>query len=171
MYICPRCQEDLTTITLEGLELEKCTGCEGMWFDASELNSFIDGAQTPEPSDIEAISDNQQQTGVQSKETALDCPKCDGVKLIAFEYDGDTGIELDSCPSCHGLWLDKNESKQIEFFANMNKESKFAKLQANSAESNRIKTEKEREQATADEFKRMLRRHRYGGNKNPFSIF
>ena len=41
------------------------------------------------------------------------CPKCNGEVLEAFIYACDTGIELDRCPSCRGVWLDRNELEQV----------------------------------------------------------
>lgn len=39
----------------------------------------------------------------------MQCPKC-GQKL-ATEHHG--SVEIDLCPSCHGLWLDANELETI----------------------------------------------------------
>ena len=34
---CPKCAAPLVTITFRGVELDKCSGCEGLWFDTGEL--------------------------------------------------------------------------------------------------------------------------------------
>lgn len=36
----------------------------------------------------------------------MDCPVCTGVKLVMSERQG---IEIDYCPSCRGVWLDRGE--------------------------------------------------------------
>jgi len=41
--------------------------------------------------------------------TAFDCPRC-GVTLTMSER---SGIEIDYCPQCRGVWLDRGELDKI----------------------------------------------------------
>ncbi len=36
---CPKCGMDLIAIDYKGIEIDKCSGCEGVWLDAGELES------------------------------------------------------------------------------------------------------------------------------------
>ena len=38
---CPKCAAPLVTITYRGVELDKCSGCEGLWFDTGELDRVL----------------------------------------------------------------------------------------------------------------------------------
>jgi uncharacterized protein len=38
---CPKCASALVTITFRGVELDKCTGCGGVWFDTGELDRVM----------------------------------------------------------------------------------------------------------------------------------
>jgi hypothetical protein len=38
---CPKCGHDMKSLQLEGIELEQCTFCEGIYFDRGELDSFL----------------------------------------------------------------------------------------------------------------------------------
>lgn len=38
---CPKCASPLVTITFRGVELDKCSGCEGIWFDTGELDRVM----------------------------------------------------------------------------------------------------------------------------------
>ena len=38
---CPKCAAPLVTITFRGVELDKCSGCEGIWFDTGELDRVM----------------------------------------------------------------------------------------------------------------------------------
>lgn len=40
----------------------------------------------------------------------MDCPVCDNVKLVMSERQG---IEIDYCPNCRGVWLDRGELDKI----------------------------------------------------------
>jgi uncharacterized protein len=38
---CPKCASPLVTITYRDVELDKCTGCGGLWFDTGELDRVM----------------------------------------------------------------------------------------------------------------------------------
>lgn len=40
----------------------------------------------------------------------MDCPVCNNVKLVMSERQG---IEIDYCPNCRGVWLDRGELDKI----------------------------------------------------------
>ncbi len=39
--LCPRCQRKLMVVTIGGVEVDQCQGCEGMYFDQGELPSIL----------------------------------------------------------------------------------------------------------------------------------
>jgi len=38
---CPKCGHDMKAKTMDGLELDNCTFCEGIYFDRGELESLL----------------------------------------------------------------------------------------------------------------------------------
>lgn len=40
----------------------------------------------------------------------MNCPVCEGVSLVMSER---SGIEIDYCPKCRGVWLDRGELDKI----------------------------------------------------------
>lgn len=40
----------------------------------------------------------------------MDCPVCKNVKLVMADRQG---IEIDYCPNCRGVWLDRGELDKI----------------------------------------------------------
>ena len=40
----------------------------------------------------------------------MDCPVCKNVKLLITDKQG---IEIDYCPECRGIWLDRGELDKI----------------------------------------------------------
>jgi len=38
---CPKCAAPLVTITYRKVELDKCSSCEGLWFDCGELDQVL----------------------------------------------------------------------------------------------------------------------------------
>ena len=39
---CPKCEVSLEKYKYEGIEIEKCPTCQGMWFDYQELDDLED---------------------------------------------------------------------------------------------------------------------------------
>ncbi|MEE8385590.1 MAG: zf-TFIIB domain-containing protein [Dehalococcoidia bacterium] len=42
---CPKCGHDLATEEYHGLEVDRCTSCDGVWFDAGEVEQLIEDDQ------------------------------------------------------------------------------------------------------------------------------
>jgi hypothetical protein len=38
---CPKCGHDMEVMSLEGIEVENCTFCKGIYFDRDELESLL----------------------------------------------------------------------------------------------------------------------------------
>ncbi len=38
---CPKCGHDMVVETIEGIEIDKCTYCEGIFFDRGELEDLL----------------------------------------------------------------------------------------------------------------------------------
>lgn len=38
---CPKCGHDLHTIKLEGLDVDRCVNCNGVFFDAGEMEQIL----------------------------------------------------------------------------------------------------------------------------------
>ena len=36
---CPKCGMNLVTVDYRGVQVDKCSGCEGVWLDAGELEA------------------------------------------------------------------------------------------------------------------------------------
>ncbi len=52
---CPKCGHDLHTETYQGIEVDKCQVCQGIWFDAGEVNSLLKQDQSAVSSLFKAI--------------------------------------------------------------------------------------------------------------------
>ncbi len=114
---CPRCGGGLSTIQYEGAQIETCPGCGGEWLDAEELKKIVHTVeQRFSPQEIASVDAVNQNifTIDESPENELVCPKCAGVELNRFNYASSTGIALDKCPVCEGIWLDKGELEKVQ---------------------------------------------------------
>lgn len=100
---CPKCRADMEVIEFDGTEIDRCTICNGIWFDAGE----IDVMRSKEAA--AAIDTGDAATGKQSN--ALDeyqCPRCSGAMVRVVDPE-QRHIWYETCGSCHGSYLDAGE--------------------------------------------------------------
>lgn len=117
MYQCPRCSAELQTILYTGVEVETCPVCEGEWLDAEELGVIVQNAERKftreEIAELDRARSQIFHLGPQAPER-ISCPKCYNRKLVPFNYASTSGIILDKCRGCGGIWLDKGELERIQ---------------------------------------------------------
>lgn len=115
MSTCPRCQAPLPPGVYEGATVETCTRCGGQWLGREELKQIVDTRErTWEPGALEAM----RGVSVRGLDLArvredLACPDCAAV-MEPFQYGGDSGIILDRCLACGGIWLDGGELEKVQ---------------------------------------------------------
>jgi Zn-finger nucleic acid-binding protein len=79
-----------------------------MWFDKGEL-SKVDRIVEPVFFEIRHLPKKAEQL------KALNCPVCGNMQILRkAEHPRDNKVILDYCPSCKGIWLDKNELEAIQ---------------------------------------------------------
>ena len=114
---CPRCSDKLKTIEYENVKIETCGGCEGEWLDDSELKQLVQTVEETFPQEmkdsLDAINKNIF-TIDESADNQLTCPKCPDIELNRINYASSSGIALDKCPDCGGIWFDKDEIEQVQ---------------------------------------------------------
>jgi len=112
-YVCPSCNTKLNLYKIFSIKIEGCPKCKGIFLDKDELRSLKDKSTKGSwltlrwmDDEVEAL---EQAKAMPSRRP---CPKCSNVNLISTVF-GNSKIILDWCPSCHGLWLDREELQEI----------------------------------------------------------
>jgi len=104
---CPRDQSVLVQENLAGIDVDRCTTCEGIWLDAGELQGAV---QTASEETRQSPSAPVRWEPV----TYLKCPCCDAM-MARRNHMRVSGIIVDACPK-HGTWLDASELERIGAF-------------------------------------------------------
>jgi len=105
---CPVCTKTpMIVVEHARIELDWCPDCEGLWFDADELEMLTEAlgldAQIPDMMTLDKAD---------STEAPRSCPRCG--KNMDKVYMGDSPrILIDRCPNAHGLWFDAGELGQV----------------------------------------------------------
>lgn len=136
---CPKCQNVLTRITSSlgkeysagknkgekiRIKVDQCFECNGVWFDAKELESYLKENLIVINS-AEVCPELKQE----HDEKIGHCPICD-IELSKEQAPKDKNITIDKCQKCQGIWLDMTE---IDILEEQNEESinKLLKLFSN----------------------------------------
>ncbi len=102
----------------EGVEVEVCPQCKGIWLSFDNLNQIIRTQRRVWTETQKAeILPQTGKTGVPQEELEQhrDCPEC-GELMPAFNYQYSSGIIINKCKHNHGLWLDRGELNKIQIY-------------------------------------------------------
>jgi Zn-finger nucleic acid-binding protein len=106
---CPIDESTLESYSVDGIVVEKCPECEGLWFEKEQLRLAKDAEGVDLAwLDFDLWSDHDAFETVWS---SRNCPVC-SQRMAAIIY-GDTGVSIDYCVKEHGVWLDKGEFENI----------------------------------------------------------
>jgi Zn-finger nucleic acid-binding protein len=92
---CPGCGEAMHEMQEESVVVDFCAACGGLWLDQGELAAK--GAKLPEK--LAPVTPG----------TGRSCPRC--MKPLGTFHAGE--VEVDSCASCGGLYLDRGELERL----------------------------------------------------------
>ena len=104
---CPKCKSDMDQIEYEGTEVDRCTLCNGIWFDAGEMELM----QNKKAAAI--IDSGDAKTG--KKSNTIDryrCPRCSGA-MVKMVDSKQRHIWYETCDSCNGSFFDAGEFRDL----------------------------------------------------------
>lgn len=106
---CANCGSEMETRERGTVAIKECPSCGGIWFHADDLRRAKDET---DPylnwMDFE-IWKHEDEFRIAARPKP--CPKCNK-NMVLVEY-ADTGIEVDYCPKCRGVWLDAGEFEKV----------------------------------------------------------
>ena len=101
--MCPVCNEAMVAYEWEGIEIDGCSLCGGVWLDAGEVEVIAELAGVDPGAVSEALA---QAKGLAHAKRR--CPRCRET-LRTVPVGAGHAVELDACPEQHGLWFDRGE--------------------------------------------------------------
>ena len=127
---CPACGGTCAQELYEGVTIDVCEKCKGVWLDQGELKQIMTlRKKVFKPSEVEAVNRLCGVNGVPKQEEArkLSCPKCSTNPMSTQNYNYSSGVIVDRCPKGCGIWLDADELEKVQ----MHSELWQDKLEAN----------------------------------------
>ncbi len=104
---CPKCGVAMAQIDYDGVEIDRCTACEGIWFDAGEVELLRDKAAAA------ALDTGSGWVGRELN--AVDqyrCPRCGG-KMRRQADAKQQHIWYETCSECSGSFFDAGEFRDL----------------------------------------------------------
>lgn len=100
---CPKCKASMTKVEYGGQEVDRCTQCQGIWFDQFEKDKLKDIKGSA------VIDTGDRDTGHEYNQVdQIDCPICHA-KMIRMVDIKQSHIWYESCPVCRGVFFDAGE--------------------------------------------------------------
>ncbi len=101
---CPKCEATLEAINYNGLEIDRCSDCHGIWFDHREDDELKNLKGAAEALDIGDASLGAKHDQMQN----ISCPRCD-INMHHVSHDGSVEIRFERCNECKGSYFDAGE--------------------------------------------------------------
>ncbi len=102
---CPRCEIELKRERVKkfgpDVLIDVCPSCGGTWYDKGELAKVLDDR---------TLHSRLVNFPAAGEESSVPCPRCGGDMVMRKEGE----VEVDSCVSCTGVWLDLGEEKALK---------------------------------------------------------
>ena len=105
---CPKCKSPMEQVEFGGVEVDRCTGCQGLWFDAFEDRDL---RRKPGSEKLDTGSAKVgEKRDVQGK---INCPR-DGASMIRMVDRDQPHVWYESCSVCYGVFLDAGEFRDLK---------------------------------------------------------
>jgi len=144
---CPVCRVKMMVEDYEGITIDVCPKCQGVWLDDRELKEIVKRrGKRPSPEQIDEVKSKSGLTRIPQEELKrrIICPKC-GCRMKPINYSYCSGIIINKCPINDGVWLDQSEIEKVQTFSEGWEEEmkksreQYPRLSSRSGESTREK--------------------------------
>lgn len=98
---CPRDLAHLEPVEREKVQIDRCSRCAGVWFDAKELRKVTRDKE---------LEQRATRSGSFSSPSGFACPRCNGACVEVGIFD----VVVDTCVACQGVWVDPGELEEAK---------------------------------------------------------
>lgn len=105
---CPKCKGDFEQVKFNGIEIDRCLNCKGLWFDMMEKEDML-LLNDAESVDVGSRVQGENYNAMRN----IECPKC-GVHMIPMVDKDQFHIQFESCATCYGTFFDAGEFTDLK---------------------------------------------------------
>ncbi len=100
---CPKCRAEMELLDVDGVQVDRCSECRGLWFDAGEVDKLKDRTVAA-ALDIGNVQIGRQHNTVDHYR----CPRCGG-HMLRMVDPKQPHIWYEQCAECYGSYFDAGE--------------------------------------------------------------
>ncbi len=100
---CPKCRADMEVLEVDGVQVDRCTACYGLWFDAGEVEK-LRNKRVAAALDIGPAAAGRAHNAVDRYR----CPRCGG-QMLRMVDSQQAHIWYEQCGECYGSYFDAGE--------------------------------------------------------------
>jgi len=105
---CPKCSAGMEKVGFGGIEVDRCSGCRGIWFDMLEREHLARLERS------EQIDTGDPKVAARFNEIErIDCPLC-STPMIRMVDAVQHHIWYEACKTCNGVFLDAGEFTDLK---------------------------------------------------------
>jgi len=105
---CPKCGAGMDREGVEGVAIDRCPGCGGLWLDALEREKLVVTASAVRATDSGASGQHDERDAQQH----VKCPR-DHSDMIHVVDPEQPHVGFESCTVCGGIYLDAGELRDL----------------------------------------------------------
>lgn len=116
--VCPKCRADLIVALTQGVEVDCCTQCKGVWVDHIEEKQILQ--MKPDVFTIDELKRLRKlyrSLGKTDPVRYVPCPVCQQL-MHRKNWGSHSGVLVDSCAD-HGTWYDEHELDKVREFVTL----------------------------------------------------
>jgi len=123
-FLCPHCRTALGELYYEGVPVQKCPYCEGVFAPSRKISRILirrDKTFDAEVVRLAEVAIRERDKRVDSfykqkplNAWVLDCPQC-GRKMRRQFFVYSYPVEIDRCVYCEGIWFDSHELEILQY--------------------------------------------------------
>jgi uncharacterized protein len=102
---CPKCKSPMEQVVFDGIEVDRCKGCRGLFFDLMEAER-LRAKEGSESIDVGSPDIGREQNQIDR----IRCPR-DTSPMIRIVDPSQPHIYLETCAVCQGTFFDAGEFK------------------------------------------------------------
>ncbi|NNE37302.1 MAG: zf-TFIIB domain-containing protein [Gammaproteobacteria bacterium] len=103
---CPKCNEQMERAHSVYADVDRCSGCKGLWLDMLEYKDIKNIANEIDIGDPKVGKEFD-------KKDDIYCPVCANCKMIKMSDPRQPHIHFESCVTCYGRFYDAGEIKDL----------------------------------------------------------
>jgi PAT family beta-lactamase induction signal transducer AmpG len=104
---CPKCRADMQQLDVDGTVIDRCDRCQGLWFDAGEMEALRD-KEIAAAIDTGSAKEGKRFNSIHEYR----CPRCGGeMTQVVDEQQKHIGYE--TCTDCGGSYFDAGEFRDL----------------------------------------------------------